>query len=146
MDFAGRLFAFSTAACSDQPVSSCQRIAPARSLKPGKALKFEFTRGGIRREGFVVRFKGKLAAYENVCRHIPVALDSGDGDFFTRDGKHLICAAHGALYEPLSGLCLRGPCEGASLKPLPVAVCDGFIEVTIPADDDGDDWRHKDWR
>jgi nitrite reductase/ring-hydroxylating ferredoxin subunit len=93
----------------------------------------------------VVSFKGRLAAYENVCRHIPLALDSGGGDFFTLDGRHLICATHGAIYEPLSGLCVRGPCEGASLKPLSVDVHDGFIEVTIDDRDDGDDWRHQDW-
>ena len=123
-----------------------QRIIAAKELKNGGTVKFEFERSGIKREGFVVRFKGKLAAYENVCRHIPMALDSGDGDFFTRDGTHIICATHGATYEPLTGLCIRGPCEGASLKPLAVETRDGFVEVAIDDRDDEDDWRHRDWR
>lgn len=123
-----------------------QRIIAAEELKDGHAEKFEFERSGIKREGLVLRFEGRLAAYENVCRHIPMALDSGDGDFFTRDGKHLICATHGAVYEPLSGLCIRGPCQGASLRALPVEIREGFIEVSIDDRDDGDDWRHKDWQ
>jgi nitrite reductase/ring-hydroxylating ferredoxin subunit len=87
-------------------------------LPEGQTQKFEFTRDGIWREGFVARFRGTLVAYENVCRHLPIALDYGDGRFFDRSGEHFLCQNHGALYEPLTGVCVRGPCEGARLKSL----------------------------
>jgi nitrite reductase/ring-hydroxylating ferredoxin subunit len=99
---------------------SRQRLANADALSEGEAVKFQFQRDGLSLEGFVIRIGGKIIAYENRCRHLPLSLDYGDGRFFTRDAQHLICQSHGALYEPLTGLCVRGPCEGASLRPLPV--------------------------
>jgi nitrite reductase/ring-hydroxylating ferredoxin subunit len=39
----------------------------------------------------------------------------------------LICATHGALYDPASGACLGGRCEGRGLKAVPVVERDGNI-------------------
>ena len=104
------------------------RLLPLRDLKPGTTHKFQFKRGGRLCEGFVARIgRTKVVAYENVCQHLPLPLDYDDGQFFTCDGAHFICQTHGALYEPKTGLCVRGPCEGESLKPLKVAVKDGVI-------------------
>lgn len=77
--------------------------------------------------GFVARFEGKLVGYENICRHLPLSLDDGEGKFFSSDGQHFICQTHGALYEPLTGLCVRGPCEGATLKKLEIELDEGVI-------------------
>lgn len=95
-------------------------IGKASELAEGQALKFILPRGERPVEGFVVRSQGQIAAYENVCQHLPVTLDYDDNRFFTRDKRYLICQTHGALYEPATGLCVRGPCEGASLKRLQV--------------------------
>ena len=103
------------------------RLLPLRELKPGTTHKFQFKRGGRIREGFIARVGRKVVAYENVCQHLPLPLDYDDAQFFTQDRAHFICQTHGALYEPKSGLCVRGPCEGASLKPLKVAVKDGVV-------------------
>jgi nitrite reductase/ring-hydroxylating ferredoxin subunit len=56
-----------------------------------------------------------------------VSLDYGLGRFFTRDGRYLICQTHSALYDPLSGLCVEGPCAGQKLRPIPLKVKDGLI-------------------
>jgi nitrite reductase/ring-hydroxylating ferredoxin subunit len=95
-------------------------IATLSDLKDGQTIKFEFHREGLRIEAFVARFQGKILAYENLCRHLPLTLDYADNRFFSTDGKHFVCQTHGALYEPITGLCVRGPCAGASLKPLPI--------------------------
>lgn len=103
------------------------RLLLLRELKPGTTHKFQFKRGGRLREGFIARVGRKVVAYENVCQHIALPLDYDDGQFFTQDGAHFICQTHGALYEPRTGLCVRGPCEGESLNPLKVVVQDGVI-------------------
>jgi nitrite reductase/ring-hydroxylating ferredoxin subunit len=103
------------------------RICAVDELEEGTARKFEFKRGGRVVEGFAAQFKGEFVAYENVCRHIAISLDYGDNRFFSRDGRHFICQTHGAIYEPLSGLCVRGPCEGDRLKRLEITVADGVI-------------------
>lgn len=107
------------------------RIGPARSISEGTARKFAFVRDGRTVEGFVARFQRKLVAYENACRHLPVSLDYGDGRFFTQDGHHFVCQTHGAKYEPLTGLCIHGPCLGAPLKALRVSVSRGQIWLEV---------------
>lgn len=103
------------------------KIARASDLIEGKTLKFTFSHGGKPTHGFLARFQGKLVAYENRCRHLPLSLDFHDGRFFSPDGQHFLCQNHNALYEPLTGLCVRGPCEGESLKALPIEVIEGDV-------------------
>jgi nitrite reductase/ring-hydroxylating ferredoxin subunit len=93
-------------------------VAKLADLRRDKTAKFTFRREGIKRDGFAVMFAGEVAVFENTCRHIPISIDYGDNQFFTPDGQHIICRTHGAVYEPLSGLCVRGPCEGAKLAPI----------------------------
>jgi len=103
------------------------RIAAVDEVEEGKTLKFPFKRKEQPMEGFVGRFNGTLFAYENTCRHIPISLDYGDNRFFTNQGDALMCQTHGAVYEPDTGLCTRGPCAGASLFPLEVMEEDGVL-------------------
>jgi nitrite reductase/ring-hydroxylating ferredoxin subunit len=102
-------------------------IASVRSLEEGQSLKFEFERGGQLLEGVLVCFRGRLLAYENRCQHLPLPLDYGDNRFFTKDGRHLRCQMHGAVYEPTTGVCMRGPCLGARLAALPIEIARGKV-------------------
>jgi nitrite reductase/ring-hydroxylating ferredoxin subunit len=47
-------------------------------------------------------------------------LDWWPNEFLTDDGRHLVCATHGAVFEPDTGRCVEGPCPGARLDPLPI--------------------------
>ncbi|MCA9574745.1 MAG: Rieske (2Fe-2S) protein [Myxococcales bacterium] len=58
---------------------------------------------------------GDLYAYENLCKHLPIPLDGGSGDFFAGDPDTLRCGTHGALYRVSDGFCTRGPCRGTFL-------------------------------
>ncbi len=107
-------------------------VAKADSITDGETLKFRFKEGKQTREGFIVGHAGELFAYRNECRHIPVSLDWVENRFFSRDGRYLQCATHGALYEPATGLCIDGPPAGCRLRTLDVAVRDGDIVVTVP--------------
>ena len=103
------------------------KIADVDDIAEGTTVKFEFTRDDRLQEGFVGRFKGKLFAYDNTCRHLPISLDYGDNRFFDSKGETLVCQTHGAVYEPETGLCTRGPCAGASLYALEVVEEDGVL-------------------
>lgn len=63
-------------------------------------------------------------AYVNRCPHIGTPLDLVEGRVWTHDRQHLICATHGALFEPATGLCIKGPCLGQSLEPVPLQLAD----------------------
>ena len=103
------------------------RIAAAEDIVEGTTIPFPFMRANRPQEGFAGRFQGKLFAYENTCRHIPITLDYGDNRFFDSTGKTLMCQTHGAVYEPDTGLCVRGPCAGASLFALEIMEENGAI-------------------
>ncbi|CAN0529330.1 unnamed protein product [Laminaria digitata] len=64
----------------------------------------------------VVRSRVGLAAYWNVCQHIPVPLDSGCGAL--PPGDDLVCLTHGARFRADDGYCIAGPCSGTRLQRL----------------------------
>jgi len=107
-------------------------VARADQLSDRSTVKFAFQERGHRKEGFVIRSGERVFAYRNECRHIPVTMDWIENRFLSRDGCHLQCATHGALYEIDSGLCVDGPPAGESLRKLPVEIVDGDIVVTLP--------------
>ena len=95
-------------------------------------LRFSLPHLGEHATGFVVRFNSKAHAYVNQCAHMPVELDWNEGEFFTLDKDFLICATHGAHYEPNTGYCVYGPCKGKRLQPL--AVTEENAQVIIHID------------
>ena len=107
---------------------SQRRIATVEELFKAP-VKFHLVRDGKNVSAFVAQFRGEIIAYENVCRHLPITLDYADNKFFTPDGRHLLCHNHGAIYDPITGLCVRGPCQGESLKKIKVEVRDGAVWV-----------------
>jgi nitrite reductase/ring-hydroxylating ferredoxin subunit len=50
------------------------------------------------------------------------------------DGALILCAAHGALFEKLTGYCVAGPCAGQSLRTVPLEVADGYVMLAHDAD------------
>ena len=77
--------------------------------------------------GFTIRFRGRVRAFVNRCPHMGTELDWQAGEFFEESGLYLVCSTHGALFEPLTGYCVAGPCRGASLEPLQVREHEGRV-------------------
>ena len=109
------------------------RIADLDEVPADSTLLFTVRDGFDEREAVLTRTDGgEVAAYENYCPHwTDVRLDKGSGAS-KRDGE-LVCGKHGALFEADSGVCTYGPCEGAVLADIEVAVADGGVYL---ADDD----------
>ncbi|WP_341678548.1 Rieske 2Fe-2S domain-containing protein [Niveibacterium sp. SC-1] len=93
----------------------------------GDGVRFPVTTHWGEETGFVVRHEGAVRAFVNRCAHVPVELDWQPGKFFDDSGRYLICATHGALYEPATGYCLAGPCRGGRLPPLKAVERDGQV-------------------
>ncbi len=93
---------------------------------------FEVGEGDWPLSGFIVRQGDALRAYENRCPHAGHRLDWVPGRFLDRARTHILCASHGAVFEPLSGVCVGGPCPGALLKSLPVRCTpEGRVQVDV---------------
>lgn len=80
------------------------------------AVAFEVAYFGRAEAAFAVRFLGQVHAYLNRCSHVPMEMDYQPNDFFDSTGQWLICATHGALYDPPTGHCRMGPCRGGLIK------------------------------
>ena len=102
------------------------------TIPPGGSARFRLQCQGRAVDGFVVNVEGFFFAYVNRCAHVGTPLDLWPNDFFTEDGRFLICATHGAIYQPDTGACVGGPCVGRALTPLPVDVSDGRVMVRCP--------------
>lgn len=97
-------------------------IGQVSELAHGESKKFMLQSGKFRFEAMLVNYEGKLVAYVNQCPHVGLSLDWIDNRFFTEDGRYLICANHGATFEPESGECIWGPCAGAALQSVPLDI------------------------
>jgi nitrite reductase/ring-hydroxylating ferredoxin subunit len=111
-------------------------VPEAASLRDGATTKFRFKEGDLEREGFVIRQGEKLHAWRNECRHIPMTMDWVENRFLNREGKHIQCATHGALYEIGTGRCIWGPPLGESLRGFELEETEGTIFVVIEAVED----------
>jgi nitrite reductase/ring-hydroxylating ferredoxin subunit len=107
-------------------------VARVGELPPGSSKKFVIKPGGHAVEAFLVNYEGALYAYVNRCRHIALSLDWVDNRFFTEDGRHIICANHGATYEPKTGECIWGPCLGAFLQPVALEIAEEKVYALCP--------------
>ena len=93
----------------DAPARARYKVARTDSLKQGESLKFMLPIRGTDEECFLINFGGEFHAYVNRCRHVPMAMDWVDNQFFAEDGRYLMCQTHNAYYEPASGECIAGP-------------------------------------
>jgi nitrite reductase/ring-hydroxylating ferredoxin subunit len=103
-------------------------------LKPGESRKFMLPIRGADEECFVINFGGEFHAYVNRCRHVPMAMDWVDNQFFAEEGRYLMCQTHNAYYDPASGECITGPPTacGKFLYRVPIAIAAGVIYATAP--------------
>ena len=83
---------------------------------------FDFRDGDALHSVFVVRAGDTVRAYENACPHTQGPLDWVPDQFLTREKDMILCATHGALFRIADGHCLSGPCEGDSLRRLPLFI------------------------
>lgn len=97
---------------------------------PG-ARGFVLGDGDRRIDLVVVRRGGRTYAYVNACPHIGTPLEFRPDQFLTADKTRLLCSTHGAQFEIHSGLCVRGPCLGRSLKSLKIRVDGENVSVAL---------------
>jgi len=117
-------------------------ICPSEALpESGTGVRFALASWNGEEKGFVVRHCGHARAYVNQCPHAGTELDWLPGEFFDISGLYLVCATHGALFEPGSGLCIAGPCRGASLRRIEIRETDGQVVLVSEAPTDNNSQR-----
>ena len=107
--------------------------ASAELAEAGRGVRFPLGEGEGAACGFAVRHRGAVHAYVNRCPHMGTELDWQPGEFFDVAGLYLVCATHGALFQPATGSCVAGPCRGASLEKLGTREDNGRVLLLNPA-------------
>ena len=95
----------------------------------GLAMSFDVLYAGQTCSAFAIRYQGQVHAYLNRCAHVAMEMDFQPNRFFDISGDWLICATHGALYQPQTGQCRSGPCRG------------GLIKITLSEGDGAVHWH-----
>jgi len=110
------------------------RVCRTAALPAGESMKFMLPVRGADEECFVINFHGQYHAYVNRCRHVPMAMDWIDNQFFAEQGRYLMCQTHNAYFEPASGECIAGPPSacGKFLYRVPLEIDDGVIYARPP--------------
>lgn len=105
--------------------SDMTRLCASSELQEGSARGFSEL--GV----FVVRHAGQVYGWRDACPHYgDTPLAWRKDAYLNADGSRIVCAAHGAQFEPDTGLCTLGPCLGQSLTAVPVNVAaNGDINV-----------------
>lgn len=80
----------------------------------------------------VIRQGDEVFVYANSCPHIGAPLDLRPGQFLNREGTHIMCTTHGALFRIDDGFCVSGPCAGASLIALETTCRGNDVFITLP--------------
>jgi nitrite reductase/ring-hydroxylating ferredoxin subunit len=108
-------------------------LCASHSLKQGGiGVRFKVHAGGEVLPAFVVRHRDGVAAFINRCGHRDLELDWSLGEFFDLESRWLICATHGAHYDPKTGACQSGPCNGVGLTVLAIIEEAGGIYLADP--------------
>ncbi|MFV2057821.1 MAG: Rieske (2Fe-2S) protein [Thiohalomonadales bacterium] len=68
----------------------------------------------------LVHHAGQRYAYVDRCPHFGLNLNWRPDQYYNINKHYLQCSTHGALFRIEDGLCIFGPCEGASLQNVPL--------------------------
>lgn len=103
------------------------RLCALADLPDPGARGFRFRAERALFAGFLVRVGEAVRGYVDSCPHAGWPLSALDDRYLTREGDRILCAGHGALFRPLDGTCVAGPCAGRALTPWPVTVRAGGV-------------------
>ena len=109
-----------------RPPAGVALCAVADLADPG-SKGFRFRADSKMFAGFVVRMGEEIRGYVDSCPHAGWPLAAWDDRYLTREGDLILCGGHAALFRPLDGLCVAGPCADEKLTPWPVEVVGGQI-------------------
>lgn len=105
------------------------RLCALGELGDPGARGFRFRTGDALFAGFLVREGDEVRGWVDSCPHNGWPLAVMDDRYLVRGGDRILCAAHGAVFRLLDGVCTAGPCAGEALTPWPVSVRSGWVET-----------------
>lgn len=118
-------------------MDKCIKIQIEDFKKDPSTIKFEYLHQEEKKTGFAILYNGSYHVYKNQCMHLSVELDWSDNQFFDEDDDFIVCATHGAIYKPDTGLCEGGPCKGKALIPMKFKIIEKHLLVDVNKETNG---------
>ena len=109
------------------PASALLLCASSDLVERGTAHVFDVRQYRQPARAFALRFDGVVVAYLNRCLHVPTEMDWQPGVFLDTAKEYILCANHGAAYEPHTGRCAGGPCGRGKLTAIETFERDGQV-------------------
>lgn len=103
------------------------RLCALDELPDPGSKGFRYREGRALFSGFLVRIGEEVRGYVDSCPHAGWPLSALPDRYLTREADAILCSGHGALFRPLDGACVAGPCAGMSLTRWPVTIRDGAV-------------------
>ncbi|WP_185993680.1 MULTISPECIES: Rieske 2Fe-2S domain-containing protein [unclassified Variovorax] len=97
------------------------RLCALAELRDGHARGFD-PAGSGQDSVFAVQSGGQVRVWADRCPHLGTPLPWRRHAYLNAAGEHIVCAAHGALFDLDSGLCVHGPCRGVHLEAVPFRI------------------------
>lgn len=114
------------------PAPAARRLCHLAELPEGGARGFD-PLGRGRDTVFAVRRGTAVRVWADRCPHHGTPLPWRKDAYLNAAGDRIVCAAHGALFEIDTGLCVQGPCLGERLWPVPFTLNDeGELLLAAP--------------
>ncbi|MFU8831510.1 MAG: Rieske (2Fe-2S) protein [Wenzhouxiangella sp.] len=101
-------------------MESVQFLCRSDELPEGAFSELQAVVGGQQSHLVATRQQGSVRAWLNICPHQGRPLNWAPNRFLVDSQGQLVCAAHGAVFEPDQGICVSGPCLKAGLTPVNV--------------------------
>lgn len=101
-----------------------EKLCSIKDIPEDNALGCELRDGT---QVFVLKWQGKYHAYINSCPHAGWPLNIQPNSFFDLERQRIQCSNHMAMFDPETGLCTAGPCNGDELTRLNIRLIDEKI-------------------
>lgn len=97
-------------------------LCSTHDIPEGKAKGFKIGENG-KDTFFVTRKNNQFFAYLDVCPHYnSTTLPWKRHEYTDVKGEHIVCAAHGALFDIATGVCIQGPCKHQRIQRIPIRI------------------------
>lgn len=106
-----------------------QRLCALADIEDGGSAAFRITVEERAVELMAIRRRAAVFVYVNACPHWGSPLDLYPGRFLNREGTLIQCSTHGAQFRIEDGYCIKRPCLGTALEPVPCTVCEDEVVV-----------------
>lgn len=118
------------------------RLCRADALPEGQARGFDPWHEG-HDTVLVVRHQGELYGWRDACPHYgDTPLAWRKDAYLSGDRTRIVCAAHGAQFDIVTGMCTLGPCLGQGLQPVALHI-DEHINIRRQGEEETPHDQHR---